>query len=515
LAAQIGSLIEFVGNENAHLLLPSLETLCGVEQSRVREKSVDSFKKVALVMNPEQVNQHFFPLIQRLNATKWYTPHISLAPVIGMTYPHVSKEQRAELRGIYENLINGEAPLVRRSASASLGDLVAVIEDDLVESYVLPLFQKTIEDDQDHVRFMAVNSCIALCNKLTTRAKELILPAAKKLATDNAWRVRYMAADRFCDLSREFGESTVQAEMVDIFVELLEDREGEVRSAAASQITAFCQLLTEEIIIKTVLPAVQELANDDDEHVRSSLAGDVMGLAPLLGKTKTLEHLLDLFLRLLGDEFYEVRLSVISKLDGINQVVGIDLLSDSLLPAITQLAEESQWRVRLAIINEMPLLARQLGVQFFDEQLSNLCLKWLVDPVFSVREAASANFKELIDVFGVDWARTNIMPRVLDYCNHPHYLYRCTTLLCVNALAPAIGSEVIDSTLLPLVERMVTDNVPNIRMKVARSLALMAKHVESTIVEARILPALETLVSDSDKDVRYYANIAMKETKSS
>lgn len=56
--------------------------------------------------------------------------------------------------------------------------------------------------------------------------------------------------------------------MVDIFVELLQDREAEVRSAAASQITAFCQLLSEEIIIKSILGPVSELANDGDEHVR-------------------------------------------------------------------------------------------------------------------------------------------------------------------------------------------------------------------------------------------------------
>ena len=175
--------------------------------------------------------------------------------------------------------------------------------------------------------------------------------------------------------------------MVDVFVQLLRDREPEVRSAAASQITGFCKLISEETIINTILPVVTELARDKDESVRgifeiflfqyidfdldnnilfffiiiiASLAGDVMGLAPLLGKEKTLENLLDLFLKLLSDDFYEVRLSVISKLNGINEVVGIELLSDSLLPAIGQLANESQWRVRLAIIKFIPLLAKQL-----------------------------------------------------------------------------------------------------------------------------------------------------------
>merc|ERR1712137_429095 len=376
------------------LLLTPLEVLGGAEQSRVRDRSVESVKIIAADLNSEQINQHLYPMVKRVQAAKWYTPHISLSALIPLAYPHVDEEKKAELRSMYEQLAQQEAPLVRRAASANLKDLVAVIEDQHLESFVLPIFQKAIEDDQDYVRFMAVPTCIALSNKLeAARAIELILPAAKQLATDSAWRVRYMAADHFCDLSKQFGEPTVQSEMVGIFVELLSDREAEVRSAAASQITAFCQLLTEEIIIQNILPPVGELANDDDEHVRSALAGDVMGLAPLLGKTKTLENLLDLFLKLLRDEFYEVRLSVISRLDGINQVVGIELLSDSLLPAITQLAEEKQWRVRLAIINFIPLLAKQLAV----------------DPVYSIREAASKNIKELIEVFGSEWAKSSII----------------------------------------------------------------------------------------------------------
>lgn len=58
--------------------------------------------------------------------------------------------------------------------------------------------------------------------------------------------------------------------MVNIFVNLLRDREAEVRSAAASQITAFCQLLSEEIIINSILGPISELANDADEHVRGN-----------------------------------------------------------------------------------------------------------------------------------------------------------------------------------------------------------------------------------------------------
>lgn len=113
-------------------------------------------------------------------------------------------------------------------------------------------------------------------------------------------------------------------------------------------------------------------------------------------------------------------------------VIGIELLSQALLPAIIQLAEDKQWRVRLAIIEYIPLLASQLGVQFFDEKLSTLCMGWLGDTVFSIREAATHNLQKLTEVFGVEWASEAIIPRVMQMGNHPNYLYRMTTCFAIS-----------------------------------------------------------------------------------
>ena len=90
-----------------------------------------------------------------------------------------------------------------------------------------------------------------------------------------------------------------------------------------------------------------------------------------------------------------MRLNIISNLQSVNTIVGVDLLSQSLLPAIVELAEDRQWRVRLAIIDYIPLLASALGVEFFNEKLSALCMTWLGDNVYSIREAAVKNLSEL------------------------------------------------------------------------------------------------------------------------
>lgn len=156
-----------------------------------------------------------------------------------------------------------------------------------------------------------------------------------------------------------------------------------------------------------------------------------------------------MFLQMLKDDFPDVRLHIISKLELVNKgeymplltcadradtpaVIGIELLSQSLLPAIVQLAEDKQWRVRLAIIEYIPLLASQLGVKFFDEKLSTLCMSWLGDTVFSIREAATQNLKKLTEVFGVDWASEAIIPKVMAMGQHPNYLYRMTTCFAIS-----------------------------------------------------------------------------------
>jgi len=196
-------------------------------------------------------------------------------------------------------------------------------------------------------------------------------------------------------------------------------------------------------------------------------------------------------------------------------VIGIELLSQSLLPAIVELAEDKQWRVRQAIIEYIPLLANQLGVQFFDEQLGNLCMSWLGDNVYSIREAATVNLKRLTEVFGVEWARTAIVPKVLQMGGHPNYLYRMTTIFAITSLAPSLTTEVIRENVLGTVLALVTDPIPNIRFNVAKALEVLAITLASSsegkdLAHGRIVPAVQILRSDQDPDVRYFAGKAFE-----
>lgn len=65
-----------------------------------------------------------------------------------------------------------------------------------------------------------------------------------------------------------------------------------------------------------------------------------------------------------------------------------------------------------------------LGREFFDEKLNALCMTWLMDHVFAIREAATLNLRKLVDQFGAEWAESTIIPKVLAMSRDQNYLYR-------------------------------------------------------------------------------------------
>ncbi|CAG0921341.1 unnamed protein product [Notodromas monacha] len=530
LAEQLGQFTAMVGGpDHVCCLLPPLESLASVEETVVRDKATESLRLLAAQHSIADLENQFVPLIRRLSAGDWFTSRTSACGLFSVAYPRVSTSIKAELRGQFRQLCQDDTPMVRRGAACKLGEFAQAIEIEFLKSDLIPMFVNLASDEQDSVRLLAVDGCVAIARLLTKNGNpddtaEYIMPTLKASAEDKSWRVRFMVAEKFTDLQEAVGEELSKTELVGHFCALLKDVEAEVRAAAAHKVKDFCQLLPvdcrENLIMTELLPCVKDLVADPNQHVKSALASVIMGLSPIVGKNHTVEHLLPLYLsQLKQDECPEVRLNIISHLDCVNEVIGIQELSQSLLPAIVELAEDSKWRVRLAIIEYMPLLAGQLGVDFFNEKLAYLCMAWLVDHVYAIREAfdhvyaireaATLNLKKLVEQFGPDWAKNTVIPKVSQMASDANYLHRMTCLFCVNVIAEPCGTDLASELLLPTVVSLTSDNVANVRFNVAKTLQTIFPHVETSVLQVQIKPSLETLLGDSDFDVRFFASEAM------
>ena len=244
--------------------------------------------------------------------------------------------------------------MVRRATSSNLGELAislhAAGEAAHFKQDLLPLFATLSGDEQDSVRLLAVENCVAVGKLLTvsenqtavrgphahcpqasrrstsrpaTRAQ--VLPIIRAVAQDKSWRVRYVVATHFCDLVPSVGEDVTKLEMLPTFVRLLQDGEAEVRTAAGFKVTVFSEMVSPELVLEHILPCVRELCADTSQHVRASVASVIMGLAPVVGKAGTIDHLLPLFLQLLLLQPRVSRTPISSRPYQLDQIINFQL----------------------------------------------------------------------------------------------------------------------------------------------------------------------------------------------
>lgn len=511
LAEELGRGVPWVGGAvYAHSLCGPLEELCNVEEISVREKAIEALKELARHMSAEQVARHLCALIGRLAAHDWFTSRLSACALFAATLPRVGEGKQDDLLKTYFRLCGDDTPMVRRQAANVLGSVAEVLSNDSMLYELVEVFEKLAKDEQDSVRILAINNCIAL-GKLKSSAdwQARILPAVKACAEDKSWRVRYMMADnvkQLCDVFR----AKATDEIVPLHLKLLSDQEVEVRTVAAARIAAVAALSPTQEFLETLIPALEKLTlpREHSQHVRASLAGSVLGLTPIFGAKLTVDHLVSIFLQLIRDESPDVRLRLIGTLGELSSTVGVDVLSQSLLPSIKELGKDRQWRVRLAVISCTPALAQYLGEAQFTAELSGLFVLWLVDPVFSVRDAVAASFRRLSEVLGLAWCEANVVPQLQALLTHKNYLYRISAMLCAATLATVAGAQLLEKHLVPMVVRMASDPVPNVRFNAAKTIQAMHKTCATASpdsLESNLLPCLRRLCADEDPDVRYFA----------
>lgn len=67
LAEQLGNFTPLVGGPDyVHCLLPPLENLATVEETVVRDKAVESLRKIADKHSSADLEEHFIPMVRRL-----------------------------------------------------------------------------------------------------------------------------------------------------------------------------------------------------------------------------------------------------------------------------------------------------------------------------------------------------------------------------------------------------------------------------------------------------------------
>merc|ERR1711933_135861 len=163
--------------------------------------------------------------------------------------------------------------------------MVSVLTDcnEVLTSY-LPLFKKLVGDDQDNVRVFAIETLIQFSHIFDSKlVVDHLLYHTRLLALDQAWRVRYIAADNFIKLCKMLDTETIRHSMINYFIRLLQDQEPEVRAVAISKIPGIARLIGVDLSVSKLIPIIsKELIVDSNKYARASLASVIIPFCYLL-----------------------------------------------------------------------------------------------------------------------------------------------------------------------------------------------------------------------------------------
>merc|ERR1740117_538952 len=510
LAEQLGvlaSMLGGTGHEHAHMVLRGLEVLVQGDELLVREQAASSIARVVCLLQKAHIGTHVMTMMDRLSEGAFFNSRLAGCLLVGQLYSKVSKEEQHVLLLMYVvKYCTDENPAVRREAVRQMSALCEVMEPELVKENMLPVVQKLPKDLQTSVRLLLPTACVAVSRAMRRGGNEVgglteVIEVMEVMAKDDAWRVRFTLATNYTELWTLVTPDEKQEDaMLASFVAFAHDTEPEVRCAAAKNLAGVARSLTRKDDAKQVLiEAVNFLQHNNSVFVRAALATVITSLAVLLSTTRVPEGLLPAILRLLKDDNPEVVLNVVGTLTAdFNRIVGVHSLSTALLPSIKELATSRDWRNRMKLITHTPLIAGHLDRVLFSDHLSAICMDWLGDSVFSVRQAAAVNLAQLAQIFGAEWAKSFLIPKFISLSVHRSYIYRMMSLTAAKDMAPVVGKELATSHLLQVVLTLADDRVANVRVSVARTLSCLLPHLVPAAVHALAAPKLLLLLEDDD-----------------
>ncbi|EFA09434.1 Serine/threonine-protein phosphatase PP2A 65 kDa regulatory subunit-like Protein [Tribolium castaneum] len=449
LAEQLERLVPFVGGkDHVGILLDILVKLACEDELIVRERAVESMKNICGSLDKEQCEKSFFPVIEGMITSDWFTTKCSAGCLIAMAYEKMSPEKQAELRNFFRNLIQDESPMVRRSSGTSLIDFISVLDEEVIKSEFVPVFDNLAQDDQDSVRTIAVDVGIAISKKLKDfEVYEYLLPTFKQLSEDESWRVRQRIAFAIHEINNS---EKNREEITKIYSKCVSDEESEVRVYAGKNLYKFTfnvletfkkeddwQNKFEKYFEENIAREIHLMLRDPNDDVRLALSTNILSLSAILQDDCFNTNILPLVIDALeNEEFMPFKENMLKNLNSLPTNVDITKSLKSIRSVIQNLIENSQmhWRTRRNLLVAFMHISKTATSEFFDHNLKFFYQYLLNDPIYSIRRTAPLILPLLVKQFGMTWAKESLFPIFEPFSSDPRYLFRFTALFAIEEL---------------------------------------------------------------------------------
>ena len=489
-------------------LFPFVELLLHTCDPVVRKDTISTFRHFIDKQDEfRDVEKELFEVIQSLANSDDPSHEIGFIAFSSEFFKDFKEKYRNIIYNIFKQFIEkkSQGKLIKIEVAKNLHKLSNYLQKkDFFELYLI-----LMKENLDSVRFNLVEAIASLKNLSNLSGYESFIgESIKNFSEDESWRVRLMLAKfmpEIIELSNKIKNNIeIKAIILKAFIKLLQDSEGEVRSMACKQLDVVSENLAKEDSFDKVLESLQILKSDGFAYVRSSLASIILSMAPKIGANKTNQFIFPIFLDLVKDEDHDIRMTIIKNLDKLNEVVNIDSFVQGIIPSLVEISDNNNWRVRAQAGEIIPVFARIVNRKLFIESILPICIKWLTDPVYAIRERSCKIIKKLYDIFKGEDFEKKLLIKISSMTKSDNYLIRNTVVFLIREfLVDEYDLDFMEKKLFPYIEKLSDDKIPNVRQActfVVKKLVRLSKN-KDVIKECKSI--IDELKKDKDLEVVY------------
>ena len=378
------------------------------------------------------------------------------------------------------------------------------------------MFDFLMEEKCDAVRFNLVEAIGYLKEKEKSKLEayqDFIGEKINKFCEDESWRVRLMLAKYIVDIfelvkkiSEGNNNSEIKKTVLKAYLKLLQDKEGEVRSLACEKLEDAAEFLIDMEDFDKILSCLKNLKSDPLPYVRSSLASNILSMAPIVNTNKTNEYIFPIFLDLIKDEAHDIRMLIIKNLDKLNEVVNIDNYVQGIIPSLVEISDNNNWHVRNQVQEIIPTIARIVKKKIFLDSIMPICLKWLTDQVYAIRQNACKILKRVYNIFKGEDFEKKLIAKLNAMSKHENYLIRITVVLLIKEfLNDEYELDFMEKKLFPILVKLSDDKISNIRQACTHLVKKLGRLSKNKDVIKECKSIIDELKIDKDIEVVYAA----------
>eukprot|EP00792_Barthelona_sp_PAP020_P005225 TRINITY_DN2558_c0_g2_i1.p1 TRINITY_DN2558_c0_g2~~TRINITY_DN2558_c0_g2_i1.p1 ORF type:complete len:594 (+),score=154.73 TRINITY_DN2558_c0_g2_i1:31-1782(+) len=517
LAKQIGDFIPYIGGgEFAEVLFPLIPPLLTSDEAEVRNAATSSFVSIIDELTTVLVDNKIINIIDTYSQSKWGVLRCTASQLLPSAYKKASETSKKHLFDILVRLSKDDSPNVKRRVCLTLNEFIPLSVEENREKLIDIIFDMT-NCQQDSVRLLLFDNIIALQPLLNAQNMiSRVIPIFTTLIQDSCWRVRCLGSEKFVSVLKLIPEApleSIRMKLLNLFKALLLDREPEVRCSATRNISAICELVPVNEFETVLLDTIVAMIDDKSFDVTSLVAMEIAKLAPMIDAAKYSQLIGAKITNILVHEDAEVRLGFLDHLDEVIKVIDVSIIAKGTMKSLKDLCICPKWRIRDRVAKLFSLLAKCFDQEYFNANILPLLMELLFDRIHTVRMSILDSIDKICQTYSEDWITNVMIMKLFENYSNSYYLYRIVALKALALCSKYLNSTIVETTTLPVILKMASDDVPNVRFAVCNLTVTMIEQgiISKNVVMKQIIPIIQRLQNeDPEKDVIDFAEKALE-----